>query len=1017
MSTIQRLGLADFERLLDDWQPRRQIDEFHVHHTWRPRRADFRGLATVEAMRRYHVQHAGMSDIAQHLTIDPQGGLWTGRPFDKAPASIRGRNGDARRGPFMIEMVGNFDTGNDVLDGAQKAAVQAVVVAVLRKFGLGVEAIRFHNEKVFRAGKTCPGTSLDLAAFRAEIAALLDGTRSIERAAQSDARLDPESVRAFASTARDAGDEDVAEAPHMEVPERRWMLAQQAFLAELMDADGGARGAGAGFDMLKPYVVNLSKGVLSTQGAFLHASDNSLRTIAEKHLPDYIATQRATGRTPRIVFYAHGGLVDEAGALRYARTVLPWWLAHGVYPIFFVWESGLLETLRRAPREMGAARGIGDLTDWLLEGVTQHAARAVWQSIKTDAENASLPWIERFAQPGGAWQLAQALRPLLERHKDKVELHAIGHSTGPIFLAKFLPLLTAMGRRIRTLSYLAPAIRTDRFKALVQPMLEPGGGIDALTLYTMTDEAERDDTVARIYRKSLLYFVREACEDKTRGRVLGLADDVSGDAGLRTRFGMPADPGSAVSFSQGNCAIELSPTRDAPVQNPRTAALAHGAFDNDAATMTAVLTRVLGSAPVFDRADKQFPSMADFERAQRAAPMAFTAPARSEAPAAPGLDTGTCPTCGTVLDAPPAAEAWASPVDDATAPSEGASADIVDAVAAVDWVEEPQRYPPSAIPFDSGLDSGEAPAAPQVVTDRKTTRRLALCVGIDRYGKDAYGRDISLRGCVADSRRWQAVLKAAGFDARTLHDRAATRATVLAQLDALIAQGRAGDVLVYQFAGHGTQVADLSSDESDGFDEAWVPVDFRDGALLLDDDIHAATLKLRAGAALTLLLDCCHSGTSTRFMLRAAPPPPATDQRVRFLELDTAAAEAFARARAGDAGTRAVVERGAPPGVVQFAACRDDQFAYETGSQGDFTRHASGVLAQAVRERWSNRAFIDAVVQRFGPGARQNPLLLPPAKGLDAHALLAPLPRASRTTAVPAARRERSNGHGAHAPG
>lgn len=89
MSSIQRLGLADFERLLEQWQPRRQIDEFHVHHTWRPRRADFRGLATVEAMRRYHMQHAGMSDIAQHLTIDPQGGLWTGRPFDRAPASIR----------------------------------------------------------------------------------------------------------------------------------------------------------------------------------------------------------------------------------------------------------------------------------------------------------------------------------------------------------------------------------------------------------------------------------------------------------------------------------------------------------------------------------------------------------------------------------------------------------------------------------------------------------------------------------------------------------------------------------------------------------------------------------------------------------------------------------------------------------------------------------------------------------------------------------------------------------------
>ena len=60
----------------------RRISAIHLHHTWRPRRGEFRGRATMEGMRRYHVERQGWSDIAQHLTIDPEGGLWLGRMAD-----------------------------------------------------------------------------------------------------------------------------------------------------------------------------------------------------------------------------------------------------------------------------------------------------------------------------------------------------------------------------------------------------------------------------------------------------------------------------------------------------------------------------------------------------------------------------------------------------------------------------------------------------------------------------------------------------------------------------------------------------------------------------------------------------------------------------------------------------------------------------------------------------------------------------------------------------------------------
>jgi hypothetical protein len=117
-----------------------------------------------------------MVDIAQHLTVDPQGLLWTGRPFDLAPASVRGHNGDAKQGPFMIEMIGLFGKENgkvvDTFEGDQKNAAFAAVCAVLRKFGLKEDAVKFHRE--FPAtGKTCPGSDLDPEGFRADIAAEL----------------------------------------------------------------------------------------------------------------------------------------------------------------------------------------------------------------------------------------------------------------------------------------------------------------------------------------------------------------------------------------------------------------------------------------------------------------------------------------------------------------------------------------------------------------------------------------------------------------------------------------------------------------------------------------------------------------------------------------------------------------------------------------------------------------------------------------------------------------------------
>ena len=135
----------------------RNVWRVDMHHTWYPAHADYRGLASIEGMARFHVGTCAFDDIAQHVTIAPDGLIWTGRDWNKIPASVGyGMN----VGAFMFEMVGNFDTGHDRLEGEQLESVLTVVDTVQRRFRLPVHSLLFHRE-VPQTDKTCPGSSID----------------------------------------------------------------------------------------------------------------------------------------------------------------------------------------------------------------------------------------------------------------------------------------------------------------------------------------------------------------------------------------------------------------------------------------------------------------------------------------------------------------------------------------------------------------------------------------------------------------------------------------------------------------------------------------------------------------------------------------------------------------------------------------------------------------------------------------------------------------------------------------
>jgi hypothetical protein len=166
------------------------------------------------------------------------------------------------------------------------------------------------------------------------------------------------------------------------------------------------------------------------------------------------------------------------------------------------------------------------------------------------------------------------------------------------------------------------------------------------------------------------------------------------------------------------------------------------------------------------------------------------------------------------------------------------------------------------------------------------TRIRAVLVGIDEYERD----DVpSLSGCVNDVALVRSLLKqyfqVPNEDLRVLVNGRATKANIMERIAATIARAEPGDVIVFYFSGHGSQIRDRNGDElTDGLDEIICPydMDWDRGTYVLDDDLDALFATLPPDVLLEAFFDCCFWGADARG-LEPEPRPVLLRRDVRYL--------------------------------------------------------------------------------------------------------------------------------------
>lgn len=379
-----------------------------------------------------------------------------------------------------------------------------------------------------------------------------------------------------------------------------WVARLGAPIA-LLSAESSATGTTASakgtrsyvFCDLRPHIISIGNdGRFRTTGTY-GTSVKDAEAIIGSDFP------RLTSKWPgtkHLLLYAHGGLVPEDASVQRVADYRAALLQAQVYPLAFVWKTDYWSTLRNILQDaLGKRRPEGvldaakdfmlDRLDDALEPIARVATgKTQWDEMK---ENGLLA---TTSHAGAARAVAGYVAALMAKDPS-IRLHVAGHSAGSILLAPLVRRLTAakrddgLGLLVSTCTLWAPACTIDLFREYYLPAIR-AKRVQQFGLFTLTDEAEKNDHCANIYHKSLLYLVSDAFE-----RQLRLPWQADGEPLL----GMAKFVAQQLTdvTSLGHVDWVRAPNAE-PLGSPHASgSTSHGGFDDDAATLQATLARIL----------------------------------------------------------------------------------------------------------------------------------------------------------------------------------------------------------------------------------------------------------------------------------------------------------------------------------------------------------------------------------------------------------------------------------------
>ena len=356
---------------------------------------------------------------------------------------------------------------------------------------------------------------------------------------------------------------------------------------------------------LKSYVIDVTAGgMLSSQGK-VTSSPAQIDAMAVAMEAQHDAWITPASPERRVVLYAHGGLVGEAGGIAIADRMIDWWKENHIYPIHIVWESDPITTIfknvdhqREGLPAGGLLDGAWEALDTALEGAGR-SIRPLWERMKTNAKMASDPLLNnqpRALQPG-VTLFIEKLADYWLRHPE-LEIHLVGHSAGSVVLAAAVKRLFAYNVPVDSLQLMGGAIRADDFVRDVVPRLATAPGGDGLVrrfaAYDLHDGPELDDVcpgppAPAVYHKSLLYFVARSLEQLPFNFEVPM---VGLEKSLGVVYTMPDGLPHPLMDAMGKPPNVVLAPNSANAADSRSKAHGHGEFDDDPDTMTSVVLRI-----------------------------------------------------------------------------------------------------------------------------------------------------------------------------------------------------------------------------------------------------------------------------------------------------------------------------------------------------------------------------------------------------------------------------------------